>query len=76
LPFDAQQSGMATAFKLTKAECRVIDAMAMMEPPAQIAARLGVSVHTIRTHIRRIYSKLAVRSQIQFMRLTMAYCGA
>lgn len=75
LPFDCEQSGMARAFGLTKAECRVIDAMAMMEPPVEIAARLGVSVHTIRTHIRRIYGKLAVRSQLQLMRLTTAYCG-
>jgi len=75
LPFDAQHSGMAQAFGLTKAECRVVDALAVMEPPSQIATRLGVSVHTIRTHVRRIYAKLAVRSQMQFMRLTMAYCG-
>lgn len=75
LPFDAQQSGMAQAFGLTKAECRVVDAMAVMEPPSRIAERLGVSVHTIRTHVRRIYGKLAVRTQMQFMRLTMAYCG-
>lgn len=75
LPFDAEQSGMARAFGLTKAECRVVDAMAVMEPPSQIAARLGLSVHTIRTHVRRIYAKLSVRSQMQFMRLTMAYCG-
>lgn len=75
LPFDCQQSGMARAFGLTKAECRVIDAMAVMEPPSRIAERLGVSIHTIRTHIRRIYGKLSVRSQIQFLRLTMAYCG-
>lgn len=75
LPFDAQQSGMAQAFALTKAECRVVDAMAVMEPPVEIAARLGVSVHTIRTHIRQIYGKLAVRSQLQLMRLTMSYCG-
>ena len=75
LPFDAQQSGMAQTFGLTKAECRVVDALAEMESPIQIAARLGVSVHTIRTHVRRIYGKLAVRTQMQFMRLTMAYCG-
>lgn len=75
LPFDAHQSGMARAFGLTKAECRVVDALAVMEPPSLIATRLGVSVHTIRTHVRRIYAKLAVRSQMQFMRLTMAYCG-
>jgi len=66
---------MAQAFGLTRAECRVVDALAMMEAPSQIAERLGVSVHTIRTHVRRIYAKLAVRSQMQFMRLTMAYCG-
>ncbi len=75
LPFDAQESGMAQAFGLTRAECRVVDGLAVMESPSQIAARLGVSVHTIRTHVRRIYAKLAVRSQMQFMRLTMAYCG-
>ncbi len=75
LPFGAQQSGMAQAFGLTRAECRVVDALAVMVPPSEIATRLGVSVHTIRTHVRRIYAKLAVRSQMQFMRLTMAYCG-
>lgn len=75
LPFDCRESGMAEAFGLTKAECRIVDALALMEAPSTIAERLEVSVHTVRTHIRRIYSKLKVRSQLQFMRLTMAYCG-
>lgn len=75
LPFDCRESGMAAAFGLTKAECRIVDALAVMEAPSKIAERLGVSVHTVRTHIRRIYAKMKVRSQLHFMRLTMAYCG-
>lgn len=75
LPFDCRDSGMAEAFGLTKAECRIVDALAVMEAPSKIAERLEVSVHTVRTHIRRIYTKLKVRSQLQFMRLTMAYCA-
>jgi len=34
----------------------------------QIAARLGVSPSTIRTHVRRIYAKLAVGNRVELAR--------
>lgn len=75
LPLDARSSGLAAQFGLTKSESTIVDLLALMEPPKAIADRLGVSVNTIRTHIRRIYDKLDISTQAQLMRTVMAYCG-
>ena len=75
LPLDSHNSGMATQFGLTNAECDVIDILARMESAQAIATQLHVSVNTIRTHIRRIYSKLGITNQMQLMRTIVAYCG-
>lgn len=50
-------------FGLTPSEHRVLLAMIEGETADAIAARTGVSVDTVRTHIRHIYGKLAVSSR-------------
>jgi len=71
----AAQSGMARCFALTKAEAGVVDELLQVSSPAEVADRLGVSVHTIRTHIRRIYAKTGVRSHGQLIQLALVFCG-
>lgn len=48
---------------LTAAELRVVLKLAKGMSPSEIAASLGLSVHTIRTHLKRAMVKAAVHSQ-------------
>lgn len=51
----------ANAFGLSKCETRVISLMVSGQKPKQIAYTLNISIHTVRSHLRSLYSKLRVR---------------
>jgi len=53
------------SMNLSDREREVIDGMAAGQPYKEIADRLGVSVHTVRSYIRRIYEKLHVRTRTE-----------
>lgn len=62
--------GVDEAFRLTSAEGRVLELLMGGKTAPPIASELGVSVETVRTHIRSLYTKLEVRSrEALFMRL-------
>jgi DNA-binding NarL/FixJ family response regulator len=48
---------------LSERERQVLDGLAAGQIYKQIADQMGLSVHTVRTYIRRIYEKLHVRSR-------------
>jgi DNA-binding CsgD family transcriptional regulator len=48
---------------LTEREVEVLRLTAAGLPSARIAERLVLSVHTVNTHLRSIYSKLGVNSR-------------
>ncbi len=50
---------------LSDREREVLDGMAAGQPYKEIADQLGVSVHTVRSYIRRIYEKLHVRTRTE-----------
>jgi DNA-binding NarL/FixJ family response regulator len=50
---------------LTQAEIKVLSHLAAGLSNGRIAARLGVSVETVRTHVKRILGKLGVESRLQ-----------
>jgi DNA-binding CsgD family transcriptional regulator len=58
-----QPMGVAEAFKLTAAEAKVLQSLCQGDTAQEAAQRTGVSVETIRTHIRRIYQKVGVNSR-------------
>jgi DNA-binding CsgD family transcriptional regulator len=37
--------------------------------PAQVAERCGISINTVRTHLRNIFDKTGVRRQSELIRL-------
>ena len=51
--------------RLTPREKEVLRLMAEGHPSRQIAARMGISYTTVRTHIRSLGSKLAVHSKLE-----------
>ena len=54
-------------FGLTTAECRVAAEAAHGCTPSEIAARLGLSVQTVRSHLKRIFLKAGVHSQARLV---------
>ena len=52
-------------FKLTGSERRVAELAASGQGNQQIADALGVSVHTIRAHLREVFSKLGIERRSQ-----------
>lgn len=52
---------------LTAAEVRVVQSLATGMRPRDMAESLGVSVHTIRTHLKRAMVKAKVHSQVELL---------
>jgi len=57
-------AGLQASCSLTEAELRAVQGLAAGQRPADIAAVQGISVHTIRTHLKRAMVKAGVHSQI------------
>jgi DNA-binding CsgD family transcriptional regulator len=73
-PFrDVASSGLAKDFGLTRSECAVLDEFARLAKPDQIAERLGISVSTVRSHLKQIHTKMAVNSNVRLLRITRSY---
>ena len=50
-------------YEITRAEKEILHLLVEGEPKKQIAHRLGLSFHTVDTHLRNIYVKLQVHSR-------------
>jgi len=55
---------------LTDRERRVLEVMRTADSEAAAASELGISPHTVDTHLRNIRSKLAVRTTRQAIAVT------
>jgi DNA-binding CsgD family transcriptional regulator/PAS domain-containing protein len=64
---------LRTFFGLTVAEARVALALLDGETAAGIAARLAVSVSTVRTHLRQLFKKTGTTRQADLMRLLVTF---
>ncbi len=62
----------AAALGLSPAESRVAVDLAAGQTIAGIAVELGCGESTVRTHVRRIYRKLAVHKQTDLVRRIMS----
>lgn len=60
----------AEAPPLTRRENEILDLVAKGYANKEIASRLSVSLHTIRTHIYHIYEKLHVRNRVEALNKT------
>lgn len=59
------QSAPEKDYQLTPREKETLQLLSMGNSFKMIAAELNISIDTVRTHIKRIYDKLHVRSQIE-----------
>ena len=62
---DASRSSQPPLQRVTEREREILRALAGTRTYQQIAADLGVSVNTVRFHVKNIYAKLAARSRLE-----------
>jgi DNA-binding CsgD family transcriptional regulator len=55
-------------FRLTKAELRLALQMLAGRTPAEAAREMEVTIHTVRTYLKRLYLKVGVKSQASLVR--------
>jgi DNA-binding NarL/FixJ family response regulator len=67
------REGIALLRTLTQRERRILSYLVDGLTKAEIAERLGVSQHTVRTHQQNLHRKLGVHSRLELMRLASAH---
>jgi DNA-binding CsgD family transcriptional regulator len=55
-------------FRMTAAEVRLAELLMDGLTPAGAAAKLEISIHTVRTYLKRLYNKMGVRAQAGLVR--------
>lgn len=77
LIFDPERSFTCAArllqavFNLTRAETRLVEQLLQGRRPAEAARELEVTIHTVRTYLKRLYGKLGVKSQAMLVQKLM-----
>jgi len=62
---------LASLLLLTQAEAKVAHALTVGHSTAEIAARMGVQVNTVQTHIKRALQKTGLRRQTELVSLIL-----
>jgi DNA-binding CsgD family transcriptional regulator len=63
------------AFRLTPSELRVLLAIVELGSVARVGAALGISVSTVKTHLRRVFEKTGSARQVDLVKLVAAYAS-
>jgi DNA-binding CsgD family transcriptional regulator len=75
LDLPSPPEAVASEFKLTPAEVRVLFAIVEIGGVPEVAPVLGISDQTVKTHLHRIYEKTATKRQADLVRLVASYAG-
>jgi DNA-binding CsgD family transcriptional regulator len=67
----AVQTDTLTRFNLSPTEARIALAIAQGQSPKEYAHRAGVTIDTVRWHVKRIHKKLGVNRQADLVRLLL-----
>ncbi len=60
---EQRRARLQERFQFTQAELRLADVLLEGNRPDKAAEALGVTIHTVRTYLKRLYRKLGVHSQ-------------
>jgi DNA-binding CsgD family transcriptional regulator len=71
-PFELDSSKLRRLYKLTPAEARLAAHLAQGSRLEDAAVDLGVSLNTVRTHLKRIFSKTGTDRQAELVRLIIS----
>ncbi len=64
-----------TIYRLTKAECRLLQVLMSGLSPKEAAVQFEVSANTVRSQLKAIYLKTGVHRQVDLLRLAMGLGG-
>ena len=73
MPLTSVEQGAHAPFNLTIRELEVLDAIVAGQSNREIAAALGISVETVKDHVRQIYSKLGVGERASAVRVALRH---
>ena len=76
LDLPSPPEAIATEFQLTPAEVRVLFAVIELGNAPEVAAMLGVSQHTVKTHLKRLFAKTGTARQTELVKLVAGYSNA
>lgn len=62
---------LTSLFRLTKAEIRLTHQMLAGRSPLEASREMGVTIHTVRTYLKRLYLKTGVKTQAALVRKLM-----
>ena len=68
-PNSSEINSLAKAFDLTHTEALVLEAMMDIDQPKVIAAEMGISIYTVRAHLRTIYAKMGARGHVAALKM-------
>ncbi|HME20986.1 MAG TPA: hypothetical protein VKI44_06435 [Acetobacteraceae bacterium] len=75
LDLPSPPEALATEFKLTPAEVRVLFAVVEIGGVPEVAPVLGISDQTVKSHLHRVYEKTATKRQADLVKLVASYSG-
>ncbi|MBV8827554.1 MAG: helix-turn-helix transcriptional regulator [Hyphomicrobiales bacterium] len=73
LDLPSPPEAVASEFKLTPAEVRVLFAIVQIGGVPEVAPVLGVSEQTVKSHLHRVYEKTATKRQADLVKLVAGY---
>jgi DNA-binding CsgD family transcriptional regulator len=65
-------AALRARYALTSAECCILEALVKVGSPKEIAAHMGNSENTVRTHLKSIFSKTGTHRQSELIQLALA----
>ena len=75
LSIQSAPEAISKAFRLTPTELRVLLAIVEVGGIAKVAAALGVSEDTVKTHLGHLFEKVGARQQADLVKLVAAYAS-
>jgi DNA-binding CsgD family transcriptional regulator/PAS domain-containing protein len=75
LSMQSPPEAIGKAFKLTPTELRVLLAIVEVGGVAKVAAALGVSEDTVKTHLGHLFEKVGAKQQADLVKLVAAYAS-
>jgi DNA-binding CsgD family transcriptional regulator len=75
LDLPSPPEAVASQFKLTPAEIRVLFAIVEIGGVPEVAPVLGISDQTVKSHLHRIYEKTSTKRQADLVKLVASYSG-
>jgi DNA-binding CsgD family transcriptional regulator len=75
LDMPSPQDAIAKLYKLTPTERRVLSGIVQVGGVPEVAEAMGISVSTVKTHLRRLFAKTGTDRQADLVKLVVGYAN-